>query len=86
MSHDLINSITSAPAHMEAINVTERYAYRQGSRYVNKYPRLDSSGNPHEGDTGHPNHLLGCYPTLFPYGKGGFEVLRPIKVAYERHI
>jgi len=32
------------------------------------------------------NHLLGCFPTLFPYGLGGFEVARTIDVPYEAHI
>ena len=32
-----------------------------------------------------PNHLLGLFPVLFPYGKGGFEVARPRDVSYEAH-
>ncbi|KAH9033810.1 hypothetical protein EDB85DRAFT_1816708, partial [Lactarius pseudohatsudake] len=32
-----------------------------------------------------PNHLLGSFPCLFPYGLGGFEVDRPRKVSYQAH-
>jgi hypothetical protein len=31
------------------------------------------------------HHLLGSFPCLFPYGKGGFEVNRPIPVSYDAH-
>ena len=31
------------------------------------------------------NHLLGSFPTLFPYSHGGFEVNQPIVVSYKAH-
>ena len=38
-----------------------------------------------EGSDENPNHLLGSFPCLFPYGMGGYEVQRAIKVTYESH-
>jgi len=65
----------------------EHYSYRRGSKYINEYARTrPDNQHRYEGPTDNPNHLLGCYPTLFPYGKGGFEVERPIDVCYEKHI
>jgi len=86
MGHALMNSITQKGGLDHLTDVTERYAYRRGSRLVNEYARTRDDGAPFEGDPESPNHLLGSFPTLFPYGKGGFETGRPIKVSYERHI
>jgi len=85
MAHALINSITTNNKTDEG-DATERYAYRRGGRFVNEYARTLPSGNPYQGDPDNPNHLLGCFPTLFPYGTGGFETNRAIKVTYEKHV
>lgn len=61
------------------------WAVKRSSDFVNEYPRLDSDGNRFEGTTENPNHLLGSFPCLFPYGVGGFEVGRPLHVTYDRH-
>lgn len=61
------------------------WAIRRSSDFVNEYPRRDSQGNLTDGYGANPNHLLGSFPWLFPYGKGGFEVNRPSKVSYEQH-
>ena len=67
MAHTLANST------ME-IN-SEDYSIRRGSAFVNEYARTDPvSGLRNDGGPSNPNHLLGCFPTLFPYGKGGFEM------------
>jgi hypothetical protein len=55
------------------VDVVERYAYRRGSQFVNKYARTRDDGTQYEGDPENPNHLLGCFPTLFPYGKGALS-------------
>ncbi|KAF7301576.1 ATP-dependent DNA helicase [Mycena indigotica] len=39
-----------------------------------------------DGGATNPNHLLGAFPMLFPYGYGGFEVDRERKVTYEEHV
>ena len=86
MGHALMNSIIERDGLDHLIDVTERYAYKRESRLVNEYARTRSDGTPFEGDAENPNHLLGSFPTLFPYGKGGFETERSVKVSYERHI
>ncbi|KAF8806047.1 hypothetical protein BYT27DRAFT_7257469 [Phlegmacium glaucopus] len=32
------------------------------------------------------NHLLGSFPTLFPFGQGGFEIECEVNVPYETHV
>ena len=63
----------------------EGWAVRRSSDFVNEYPHHDSQGNLTDGSGTNPNHLLGSFPWLFPYGKGGFEVERTSKVSYESH-
>lgn len=86
MGHAFMNSIMHQPGSEGGVDVSERYAYKRGSRFVNEYGRRANDGTWFEGDPDDPNHLLGSFPTLFPYGKGGFETERPVKVSYERHI
>ena len=52
------------------------YAIRRSSALVNKYPRTDDTGHRTDGGVEHPNHMLGAFPTLWPYGKGGLETER----------
>jgi hypothetical protein len=67
--------------------VPEFYAYRKGNQFVNEYPRRDNTtGKRTIGTPEDPNHLLGTFPTLFPYGKDAFEVERKQEVSYERHV
>jgi hypothetical protein len=86
MGHAFVNSTGPTDNQRGEIDVTERYAYRRGGRYINEYARTLADGTSYEGDPENPNHLLGCFPTLFPYGRGGFETNRPVKVSYEKHI
>lgn len=78
MAHALANSTIE--------NQSGDYTIRRGSAFVNEYARTDSAtGLRNDGGPSNPNHLLGSFPTLFPYGKGGFETSRPINVPYETH-
>ena len=78
MAHALANTT------METISGD--YAIRRGSAFVNEYARTDpTTGLRNDGGPSNPNHLLGSFPTLFPYGEGGFETDRPINVPYETH-
>jgi hypothetical protein len=78
MAHALSNS--------GGTNMPEDFTIHRGSAFVNEYARLDpKSGQRNNGGPSNPNHLLGSFPTLFPYGKGGFETNRPIPVPYETH-
>lgn len=78
MAHALSNCVDRNPAN--------DFSVRRGSAFVNEYARLDAEGQRTDGGPGTPNHLLGCFPTLFPYGLGGFEVPRRVNVPYETHI
>ena len=66
-------------------SVDDEYAVRRGSSFVNEYPRTNESGQRTHGGTDNPNHLLGAYPMLWPYGMGGIETRRAIDVPYNIH-
>ena len=83
-------STTKIMAHALANSTMEMnsddFAIRRGSAFVNEYARTDPvTGLRNDGGPSNSNHLLGCFPTLFPYGKGGFKTERPINVPYETH-
>ncbi|KAG1873908.1 hypothetical protein F4604DRAFT_1925483 [Suillus subluteus] len=63
----------------------ESYVVQHGSGFVNEYARRDATGMLYAGTPDDPNHLLGAFPCLFPYGLGGFEVSRPRPVSYKSH-
>ncbi|KAJ7431847.1 hypothetical protein B0H11DRAFT_1941243 [Mycena galericulata] len=70
-----------------ASNVVQKdFLIRKGSAFINEYPRVDEDGNRFDGGPGNPNHMLGAFPVLFPYGKGGLEVERDVTVPYEAHV
>ena len=47
----------------------EDYMIRRGRAFVNEYARVDPlTGQKNYGGPGNPNHLLGTFPTLFPFG------------------
>jgi len=78
MAHALANSAMGL--------MSDDYSIRRGSAFVNEYARTDAAtGLRNDGGPSNPNHLLGSFPTLFPYGMGGFETTRPINVPYETH-
>nr|GAT43542.1 predicted protein [Mycena chlorophos] len=67
---------------------TERradYGIRPGSEFVSEYPR-EVNGRRTDGGVENPNHLLGAFPCLFPYGCGGLEVDRVQDVPYGTHV
>jgi hypothetical protein len=63
----------------------ESYNIPTGSQYANEYRRLDEFQQPSIGTNSNPNHILGAFPVLFPYGLGGPEVDRPIPISYQSH-
>jgi hypothetical protein len=72
-------------------NLTEErreqsFVVKHSSTFVNEYGRRDGDGNLTDGGIDNPNHLLGAFPVLFPYGKGGLEVNRRRHVSYENHV
>ncbi|KAJ8507569.1 hypothetical protein ONZ45_g10073 [Pleurotus djamor] len=55
----------------------------RGSKYINEYPRMNEEGTQRtDGGSENPNHLLGAFPWLYPYGRGGFETQRPVDIPY----
>ena len=85
--HDVTERELMAAAIANAVHPShgEEFAIRRGSTFVNKYPRTDDTGKRVDGGPDNANHLLGCFPTLFPYGRGGLEVDRPCSVSYKSH-
>ena len=77
LSHTLANVSLSDHA--------EGWAIKRSSDFVNKYPRRTVDGSLSVGTPNDPNHSLGSFPYLFPYGLGGFEVDCPNLVSYEAH-
>jgi len=68
MAHALYNAVDKPKG-------SEDFMVRRGSVFVNEYGRTDSTtGMRNDGGPANPNHLLGAFPVLFPYGQGGFEV------------
>ena len=61
------------------------WAVKRSSDFVNEYARQNEDGERFEGTPENPNHLLGSFPCLFPYGHGGFEINRPRAVTYDTH-
>ncbi|KAJ7103451.1 hypothetical protein B0H15DRAFT_919234 [Mycena belliarum] len=62
------------------------FGIRKSSAFVNEYPRLDEQNERFDGGPTNPNHMLGAFPVLFPYGFGGIEVDRSETVPYEAHV
>ncbi|KAH9001654.1 hypothetical protein EDB92DRAFT_1762266, partial [Lactarius akahatsu] len=77
LAHALLNVARS--------EIEDGWAIKHGSDFVNEYPRKTADGKLSDGYGNNPNHLLGSFPCLFPYGKGGFEVKRPFPVTYSNH-
>ena len=61
------------------------WAIKRSGDFVNEYPRKSTDGSLTDGSPDNPNHLLGSFPCLFPYGLGGFEVDWRINVSYSAH-
>ncbi|KAF8809982.1 hypothetical protein BYT27DRAFT_7209905 [Phlegmacium glaucopus] len=65
----------------------EDYMIRRGSAFVNEYARIDPiTGQRNDGGPSDANHLLGSFPTLSPFGQGGFEIEHGVNVPYETHV
>lgn len=77
--------LAHALANITRNDRTEGWAIKRSSDFVNEYPRLTPEGKHCAGTPENPNHLLGSFPTLFPYSEGGFEVDRLTPVSYHAH-
>ena len=61
------------------------WAIKRSGDFMNEYPRKTDDGSLSHGMFENPNHLLGSFPCLFPYGQGGYEVNQPMRVSYAAH-
>src|SRR6266508_2460155 len=71
-------SSTEIMAHMLTNSTIEQntgdYSIRRGSAFLNEYARTDAvTGLRNDCRPSNPNHLLGSFPILFPYGMGGLK-------------
>lgn len=82
LTREAMNSLLKTPA----TDGDEQYTVRRGDAFVNEYARKTVDGELCDGGPTNPNHLLGAFPMLFPYGRGGFETSRPRPLAYVKHI
>ncbi|KAJ3911749.1 hypothetical protein F5877DRAFT_72947 [Lentinula edodes] len=73
------HALQNLEGHSTLQSNSAQYTVRTGG-YVNEYARRDDEGKVIAGTVEDPNHLLGSFPILFPYGCGGFETPRPCKV------
>ncbi|KAJ7266935.1 hypothetical protein B0H12DRAFT_1200858 [Mycena haematopus] len=78
--------LAHALSNVTGAAVQGSFYIRKSSAFVNEYPRRDEQGERYDGGPENPNHLLGAFPVLFPYGMGGLEVDRPVDVPYETHV
>ncbi|KAI9069330.1 hypothetical protein FKP32DRAFT_1559926 [Trametes sanguinea] len=62
------------------------YLVRHGSHPVRDFPDGVNEANPSEEDIDVPNFFERAFPCLFPYGCGGFEARRPVKVDLREHV
>ncbi|KAJ3521770.1 hypothetical protein NMY22_g12176 [Coprinellus aureogranulatus] len=90
--HDIPNDelFTHALANTAGISSVQaevpKFKVWHSSAFVNEYARKDPvTGLKYDGGPDNPNHLLGCFPYLFPYGAGGFETDQNEPVSYEAH-
>ncbi|KAH9025253.1 hypothetical protein EDB84DRAFT_1613857 [Lactarius hengduanensis] len=77
--------LANALSNVARSDVANGWAIKRSSDFVNEYPRKGEDGSFSIGSSENPNHLLGSFPCLFPYGEGGFEVNRKHAVSYESH-
>ena len=83
---DKRDALSSALANVSEAGRRESYAIKRGNDFVNEYARTNTEGERTDGGPGNANHLLGAFPTLYCYGKGGIEVNRPKAVGYADHV
>lgn len=66
--------LAHALANMSQQECAEGWVIKWSSDFVNEYPWRTADGTLSVGTPDDPNHLLGTFLYLFPYGLGGFEV------------
>jgi hypothetical protein len=81
----LASAITNTADQQSTLASSADNIIHRGKSFVKEYPRRDADGVLTINENDNPNHLLGAFPYLFPYGRGGFETNRPYPVSYSDH-
>ena len=74
----LVYTLSNAAGYSES-----DFVIKHSSAFVNEYPWINETTGER---IDHPNHLLGAFPVLFSYGKGGFGVDCDQAVTYKKHV
>ncbi len=77
--------LAHALANITCAEKMEGWVIKWSSDFINEYPRRTENGVLSDGSPENPNHLLGSFLCLFPYGMGGYEVDRPTPISYKAH-
>ena len=77
--------LSHALANVSMSDCEEGWAIKRSSNFVNEYARRAADGSLSARTADSPNHILGTFPYLFPYGLGGFEVHHSTPVSYKAH-
>ena len=75
-----------ALANASAIEMQDAQLIKRSSEFVNEYGRVNDNDEFTTGGTENPNHMMGTFVILWPYGMGGIETKRPTKVPYDVHV
>ncbi|KIJ31242.1 hypothetical protein M422DRAFT_53440 [Sphaerobolus stellatus SS14] len=82
----MVSAMTNtSDRYQELTSQTDAVIHHDG-HFISEFPRRDSNGVLIDSGPDDTNHLLGAFPYLFPYGKGGFEMDQNTPVSYTEHI
>src|SRR5882762_9797357 len=78
--------LAHALANASSSEMEDGQLIRRSSEFVNEYGHRDQDDNLTDGGPDNPNHTMGTFVMLWPYGVGGIETRRPIDVPYHVHV
>jgi hypothetical protein len=78
LAHALVNASSS--------ELNQAQLIRRSSTFVNEYGRRDDNDDLFDGGPDNPNHMMGTFVMLWPYGVGGIETQRSVDVPYDVHV
>jgi hypothetical protein len=78
--------LAHALANASSSEMEDGQLIRQSSEFVNKYGHRDQHDNLTDGGPDNPNHMMGTFVMLWPYGVSGIETRQPIDVLYDVHV
>jgi len=78
--------LVHALANASSSEMEDSQLIRWSSEFVNKYGCRDQHDNLTDSGPDNPNHMMGTFVMLWPYGVGGIEAHQPINVSYDVHV